>query len=68
MYTIEFISNNNYIYMAHLHNTSRHTKPSWLTRLGNKVKTAAELAGTAKGIWDVAVSYTHLTLPTIYSV
>jgi len=39
--------------MAHLHNTSRHTKPSWLTRLGNKVKTVAELAGTAKGIWDV---------------
>jgi len=39
--------------MAHLHNASRHSKPSCLTRMGNKVKSAAELAGTAKGIWDV---------------
>ena len=39
--------------MAHLHNMTGRTKPSWLTKVGNRVKTIAELAGTAKGIWDV---------------
>ena len=39
--------------MAHLHNMSRRTKPTWLSKVGNRVKTIAEIAGTAKGVWDV---------------
>ena len=36
--------------MAHLHNMSRGTKPTWLSKVGNRVKTIAEIAGTAKGL------------------
>ena len=36
--------------MAHLHNISKKAKPSWLSGIGNKVKSFAEIAG---GLWDV---------------
>ena len=46
--------------MAHLHNLShfhnRHmntSRQSWISNLGNKVKNVAEIAGAAKGIYDV---------------
>ena len=39
--------------MAHLHYISKKAKPSWLAGIGNKVKSFAEIAGSAKGLWDV---------------
>ena len=58
--------------MASLHNFRhkiRKEQTSWVDSLGQKIKSVAEFAGTAKGLYDVGtVSYTHLTLPTIYSV
>ena len=39
--------------MAHLHIISKKAKPSWLSGIGNKVKSFAEIAGSAKGLWDV---------------
>jgi hypothetical protein len=36
--------------MAHLHNLHQNQRPSFLSDLGNKVRTVAEIAGTAKGI------------------
>ena len=39
--------------MANLQNFRDNQRPSWLTGLGQKVKNAAEFAGTVKGIYDV---------------
>ena len=39
--------------MAHLHNMSKRSKPSWLAGKGNKVKSLAEFAGSAKGLYDI---------------
>ena len=39
--------------MAHLHNYHRNNRPSFLADVGNKIKIAAEVAGTAKGIYDI---------------
>ena len=40
--------------MAHLHHFPRHKyQPSMLESVGQKVKTVAEIAGAAKGIWDI---------------
>ena len=39
--------------MGRLNNIPKHKKPSLLTSLGNKAKTAVELAGTAKGLYDI---------------
>jgi hypothetical protein len=39
--------------MAHLNNHfPRNRKPSTLESIGNKIRSVAELAGTAKGIYD----------------
>lgn len=43
--------------MAHLHNLPhRSYQPSLLENIGQKVKTAGEIAGTLKGIYDVGKS------------
>ena len=39
--------------MAHLHNYHRENRPSMLSNIGDKVKMIAEVAGTAKGLYDV---------------
>ena len=39
--------------MANLQNFRDNQRPSFLTGLGQKVKSAAEFAGTVKGIYDV---------------
>ena len=40
--------------MAHIHHFPRHKyQPSMLESVGQKVKTVAEIAGAAKGIWDI---------------
>ena len=39
--------------MGHLSNHyARNRRPSMLEQIGNKVKSVAEIAGTAKGIYD----------------
>ena len=39
--------------MANLQNFRNNQRPSWLEGIGQKVKQAAELAGTVKSIYDV---------------
>ena len=39
--------------MAHLHNLGKHTQPSFLSNIGEKVKHVAEAIGTAKGLYEV---------------
>jgi len=39
--------------MANLQNFRNNQRPNWIEGLGQKVKQAAELAGTVKGIYDV---------------
>lgn len=39
--------------MAHLHNFHKNRKPSFFADVGNKIKYGLELAGTAKGLYDV---------------
>ncbi len=38
--------------MAYLQHYQQQ-KPSWFQSMGNKVKTAAEIAGTVKGIFEL---------------
>ena len=40
--------------MAHLQHFPKHQKSSFIEGLGNKVRTAAEIIGTAKGIYDAS--------------
>ena len=46
--------------MAHLHNLRKNLKPSLLDGIGQKVRTVAEIVGTAKGLHDVGKDYIHL--------
>lgn len=39
--------------MGHLHNIAKRKNPSFFSSLGSKIKTGLELAGTAKGIYDM---------------
>ena len=39
--------------MAHLHNLRKNQKPSFLDGIGQKVRSVAEIVGTAKGLYDV---------------
>ena len=39
--------------MAHLHNFPKRRSQSLCSSLGSKIKTGLELAGTAKGMYDV---------------
>ena len=40
--------------MAHLHNISnRQRQSSWMSDIGNKIRTVAEVAGTAHGIYQL---------------
>ena len=39
--------------MANLQNFRNNQRPSWIEGIGQKVKNAAEFAGTVKGIYDV---------------
>ena len=40
--------------MAHLHNISnRRRQSSWMSDIGNKIRTVAEVAGTAHGIYQL---------------
>ena len=49
--------------MAHLHNLHSNQRPSFLSDLGNKVRTVAEIAGTAKGIYDAGkMAYTGIRM------
>ena len=49
--------------MAHLHNLHQNQRPSFLFDLGNKVRTVAEIAGTAKGIYDLGkMAYTGIRI------
>ena len=49
--------------MAHTHNF--HNSKSFMHGLGNKVKQAAEIAGTIKGIWDTGKTIYHAVAPII---
>ena len=49
--------------MAHLHNLHSNQRPSFLSDLGNKDRTAAEIAVTAKGIYDLSkMAYTSIRM------
>ena len=40
--------------MAHLHNISnKQRQSSWMSDIGNKIRTVAEVAGTAHGIYQL---------------
>ena len=39
--------------MENLQNFRNNQRPSWIEGIGQKVKNAAEFAGTVKGIYDV---------------
>ena len=39
--------------MAHLHNLHTRQRPSFISDIGNKIRTVAEVAGTAKGLYDM---------------
>ena len=39
--------------MAHLSSLPKPRKPSMLSSTGNKVRTALEIGGTAKGLFDI---------------
>ena len=39
--------------MAHLHNLRKNLKPSLLDGIGQKVRSVAEIVGTANGLYDV---------------
>ena len=40
--------------MAHLHNLSnRQRQSSWMSDIGNKIRSVAEMAGTAHGIYQL---------------
>ena len=40
--------------MAHMHNLSnRQRQSSWMSDIGNKIRTVAEVAGTAHGIYQL---------------
>jgi hypothetical protein len=39
--------------MANLQNFRNNQRPDWITGLGQKVKQAAEFAGSVKGIYEV---------------
>ena len=45
--------------MGHLHNLARHKKPSFLSQVGTKVRSAIEFAGTAKGLYDIGRGIYH---------
>ena len=42
--------------MGHLHNFHKNKKPSMLSSIGSKVKTAMEMGATAKGLFDIGRS------------
>jgi hypothetical protein len=39
--------------MGHLRNLPKHKNPSFLSQVGSKIMSAAELAGAAKGLFDI---------------
>jgi len=56
-----------YIQMANLQNFRRPQDTTLLTHVGQKVKQAAEIAGTVKGIWDIGRSiYTGFQVAAPY--
>ena len=46
--------------MAHLHNLRKNLKPSFLDGIGQKVRSVAEIVGTAKGLYNIKKNYIHL--------
>ena len=49
--------------MAHLYNLHINQRSSLLSDLGNKVRTVVEIAGTAKGIYDLGkIAYTGIRM------
>ena len=42
--------------MGHLHNLHKNRKPAMLSSIGNKVKSALEIAAAGKGLFDIGRS------------
>ena len=42
--------------MGHLHSFHKNKKPSMLSSIGNKVKSAMEIGAAAKGLFDIGRS------------
>ena len=42
--------------MGHLHSSHKNQKPSMLSSIGNKVKTAMEIGAIANGLFDIVRS------------
>ncbi len=51
--------------MAHTHNIQKYQRVSTLDSIGDKVKKAAEIAGTIKGIWDTGKLIYQTVSPVI---
>ena len=46
--------------MAHMHSLSnRQSQSSWMSDIGNKIRTVAEVAGTAHGIYQLGKAVYH---------